>query len=378
MNGFSSPERLERRLGELSTLNAIGDILNREADYGEALTLALSKLVELLSLTSGWVFVTQVVQGDSHQGAFVVAATTGLPPALSRRENEPLCRGACDCQWLFRQGRLDTGVNIVHCSRLEKAAGDKAGLELHASVPLLGRSGPVGILNLASTGPEPFDTETLAFLTAVGAQLGTGFERARLLEARTETARQVAALEERQRLAAGMHDSVSQLLFAAELALQTGDSARVGELLGGAQGELRALVEVLRPADLAGGLRGALLRLAERTAGLLEVQLEASPPEALSTLHAETLYRAAQEGVHNALKHARATRLWLRCTSTPNAAGGWVTLSVEDDGVGLPEPLTEGFGLRSLRARAEELGGTLRFSHRRPRGTRLELELPYD
>ncbi len=363
---------LERRVAELSTLNAIGDILNREADFGEALGLGLTKLVELLDLTAGWVFVTQVVQGDSHQGTFGVAATTGLPPALSEDENRPLCRGGCDCQWLFRQGQLDAGVNIVHCSRLEGAGGDKGGLELHASVPLLGRAGPVGILNLAAAGPEPFGTETLTFLTAVGRQLGTAFERSRLLSARTEAARQVAALEERGRLASEMHDSVSQLLFAAELALQTGASSRVGELLSSAQNELRALVEVLRPADLSGGLRPALTRLAERTAGLLEVTLEANPPANLSPEHAETLYRAAQEGVHNALKHASATRLRLRCVAQEKT----VILTLEDDGVGLSEPLREGFGLRSLRDRAVRLGGSLRLETRRSGGTRLELTLP--
>lgn len=366
---------LERRVAELSTLNAIGDILNREPDFGEALGLGLTKLVELLDLTAGWVFVTQVVQGDSHAGTFGVAATTGLPPALSEDGNKPLCRGGCDCQWLFRQGTLDQGVNIVHCSRLEGAAGDedKGGLELHASVPLLGRAGPVGILNLAAAGPEPFDAETLTFLTAVGRQLGTAFERSRLLSARTEAARQVAALEERGRLASEMHDSVSQLLFAAELALQAGTPSRAGELLSSAQNELRALVEVLRPADLPGGLRPALGRLAERTAGLLEVTLEADPPADLSPAHAETLYRAAQEGVHNALKHARAARLWLRCV----AAEGAVVLSVEDDGAGLSAPLAEGFGLRSLRDRAARLDGTLRLERRRPKGTRLELRLPH-
>jgi len=363
---------LERRLEELSTLNAIGDILNREADFAEALVTALGELVELLSLSAGWVFVTQVVQGDRHQGTFALAATTGLPPALSEGDNRPLCQGSCDCQWLFRQGRLDTGVNIVHCSRLGAATGDKAGLELHASVPLLGRAGPVGILNLAATGPEPFDAETLAFLTAVGRQLGTAFERNALLAARTEAARHLAALEERGRLAAEMHDSVSQLLFAAELALQTGAAARAGELVASAQGELRALVETMRPADLSGGLKGALARLAERTAGVLPVQLEADPPAELPGTHAQTLYRAAQEGVHNVLKHAHAGALRLRCERTP--AG--VRLSIEDDGVGVPEPVIEGFGLRSLRARAENAGGTLRVTRRAPRGTRLELELP--
>ena len=187
-----------------------------------------------------------------------------------------------------------------------------------------------------------------------------------------EAARQVAALEERGRLASEMHDSVSQLLFAAELALQTGASARAEELLSSAQNELRALVEVLRPADLSGGLRPALERLAERTTGLLEVTLEANPPANLPPAHAETLYRAAQEGVHNALKHASATRLRLRCVS----AEGAVVLTLEDDGVGLSKPLQEGFGLRSLRDRATRLGGTLRLEARRPKGTRLELTLP--
>ncbi len=362
---------LERRLEELSTLNAIGDILNREADFTVALKEALQKLVELLPLHSGWVFLTQVVQGDLHQGTFAVAGATGLPPALSEHENRPLCQGSCDCQWLFRQGQLDAGVNIVHCSRLEAATGDKGGLELHASVPLLGRAGPVGILNLAAAGRETFGAETLAFLTAVGRQLGTAFERATLLEARTEAAQHLAVLEERQRFAAEMHDSVSQLLFAAELALQTGAAARAEALVGDAQNELRALVEVLRPADLEGGLKGALARLAERTEGVLRVQLEAHPPPGLSPAHAETLYRAAQEGVHNALKHAHASRLWLRCERS--AAG--VKLTVEDDGIGLSEPLTEGFGLRSLRRRAEASGGTLTLAGR-PHGARLELELP--
>ncbi len=363
--------RLERCVEELSTLNAIGDILNREADFSRALTEALQKLVELLSLRSGWVFLTQVVQGDLHQGTFTVAGTVELPPALSENDNGPLCQGSCDCQWLFRQGQLDVGVNIVHCSRLEAATGDKGGLELHASVPLLGRAGPVGILNLAAAGREIFDAETLTFLTAVGRQLGTAFERAALLSARSEAAQHLAVLEERQRFAAEMHDSVSQLLFAAELALQTGASAKAGNLVADAQNELRALVEVLRPADLSGGLKGALVRLAERTEGLVTVQLAAHPPP-LPPEHAETLYRAAQEGVHNALKHAHATRLWLRC----EAVSGSVQLSVEDDGVGLPDTLTEGFGLRSLRRRAEILNGTLRLAARNPRGTQLELELP--
>lgn len=65
-------------------------------------------------------------------------------------------------------------MNIVTCSRLAKVRGDRGGLEIHASVPLLGPEGPVGILNLAAPGGTRFDEDTLAFLGAVGRQLGAG------------------------------------------------------------------------------------------------------------------------------------------------------------------------------------------------------------
>ena len=382
---------LEQRLEELSTLNAIGDILNAEADFSVALKGALERLVDLLGLEAGWVFLTRVSQGDAHQGSFRVAAMTGLPPALSRDKAAPLCGGSCDCQWRFRQGKLDRGVNIVHCSRLESAQGNRGGLELHASLPLLGQTGPVGILNLAAPGSERFDADTLAFLSTVGRQLGTAFERSKLQVEREREARYAATLEERQRLATEIHDSVTQLLFGAELALEVAREAqeprrghslaRGAELLSSALGELRGLVEVLRPADLSHdlsqGLSAALARLAERTQGTrgtkgaLRVQLEAEPLS-LPNRHAQALYRVAQEALHNALRHAEANNIWLRLVR----ADAEVTLSVEDDGRGLAAEMEPGLGLRSMRTRAESLGGTLELTPRQPSGLRLRVTLP--
>lgn len=385
MPGDSTNERvngLEQRLNELSTLNAVGDILNAEGDFSVAVERALKRLVDLLNLKAGWVFLTRVSQGDSHQGSFRVAAMTGLPPALSRDNNAPLCGGSCDCQWLFKQGKLDRGVNMVHCSRLEAATEDREGLELHASMPLLGQSGPVGILNLAAAGRERFDADTLAFLTTVGRQLGTAFERSKLQAEREREARYAATLEERQRLATEMHDSVAQLLFGAELSLkvaqegqgeQRGRSlARGAELVNSALGELRGLVEVLRPADLSQGLPSALARLAGRTQETgVRVHLETEPLP-LSDPHAEALYRVAQEALHNALRHAGAQNIWVRL----ERSGQEVRLSVEDDGRGLGE-VEPGLGLRSMRARADALGGRLELISS-SKGLRLEVTLPHD
>lgn len=382
---------LRERLEQLATMNAIGEVLNQEASFAVAADRALSRLIELLGLQAGWLFVTGVARGEAKAGALTVAACHGLPPALATDDAAPLREGGCDCQWLFRRGRLDAGVNIVHCSRLQAADGDRAGLEVHASIPLLGRHGPVGIMNLAAPGRERFDEATLAFLTAVGRQLGTAFERSRLLDERTREARYTAALEERQRLAVEMHDSVAQVLFAAELSLQSALAdesqgpariAAAAALVGDALEQLRALVEVLRPVDPGAPLDTLLRRLAERLGNALEVSVEL-PADALAldaavdAASTVALYRVAQEATHNVLKHASAHRLWLRIDVGPGA----VVLSVSDDGVGPPNDATlaaaGGLGLPSLRHRLEQVGGRLTLLARPAGGTTLEASVPW-
>ncbi len=375
------------RLQRLETLNAIGDVLNAAPTFLEAVPEALDRLVAMVGLSAGWVFLTNVEEGDAHEGSFRLAAATGLPPALQLDACAPLREGSCECQRLLRRGQLDRGINMVTCSRLRDATGDRGGLEIHASVPLLGLRGPVGIVNLAAPGDARFDDEALAFLAAVGRQLGTAFERSRLLDERTSQARYAATLEERQRLAHEMHDSLAQLLFAADLSLNVARSAPEGErrddalgdagaIVSNALQELRALVEVMRPADLSAGLNAALLRLAQRTRGSLTVSLDAAeiePPAAI----AEALYRIAQEAVHNALRHAGARSLWLRLA----VRGERLELVVSDDGSGFAgdgEPRTAGgLGLSGMRDRAAAVGGRLHLEERRGGGATVRVEVPW-
>jgi two-component system, NarL family, sensor kinase len=382
---------LRERLEQLATMNAIGEVLNQEASFAVAADRALSRLVELLGLQAGWLFVSSVARGEAKAGALSVASCHGLPPALAVDDAAPLREGGCDCQWLFRHGRLDGGVNIVHCSRLEAASGDRAGLEVHASIPLLGRRGPIGIMNLAAPGRERFDEATLAFLTAIGRQLGTAFERSTLLDERTREARYTAALEERQRLAVEMHDSVAQVLFAAELSLQSAlaDATKGPErvataagLVGDALERLRALVEVLRPVDPGAPLDTLLRRLAERLGPALDVAVElptdaGALDTALDATATVALYRVAQEATHNVLKHASAHHLWLRLDVAPGA----VVLTVDDDGVGPPDDAvleaSGGLGLPSLRHRLEQVGGRLSLAARPAGGTTLEATVPW-
>jgi len=372
--------KLKKRLEELSTLNRILDVLNREADFDRALQKALEELVKLLGISTGWVFLSHVEPGDAKQGSLSFSACIGLPPALLAEDRKCLREGSCDCQWLFRHDELDRGVNIVECSRLEAAWGEKGGLEVHASVPLLTKEGPVGILNLAAPGREPFDAETLEFLTAIGRTLGLAYRRSRLQERQTREREALATLEERARLAREMHDSVAQLLFAADLSLRVAresqtqrESAleRSAELVSSALSELRGLVELLRPADLSHGLAPALCRLADRVNSVVRVHSDAAEldlPEGV----AEALYRVAQEGVHNALRHARPQNIWIRLDKGENG----VRLRVEDDGRGPSKALERGLGLLSLEQRTAALGGGVRMYGCKPSGAVLEAKLP--
>ncbi len=376
--------KLEQHIKELSTLNAIGDILNQEISFEKAIERALQRLIELTGLTTGWVFLTRLAEGDSHQAGFNLVTATGLPPALGCDKAKPLSEGRCDCQWLFRNKRLDKGVNIVHCSRLERARGDKAGLEIHASVPLLGQSGPVGILNLAAPGQDTFSEEILQFLTTVGKQLGTAFERSRLQELHTQEASYLATLEERQRLATEMHDSVAQLLFATDLSLnivkesqdekqRSKNLNKASELVSVALNELKGLIEVLRPADLSKGLQGALSRLAKRSSTTLETHLSlekiAVPDEV-----ARVLYRIAQEAMHNTLKHARASQVWISLEQKQVK----LILRLEDNGTGLAKNYVAGIGLTSMSQRAKSIDGSLNLLPRQGGGLRVEVEVPWE
>lgn len=247
---------VKRRLEELSTLNRILEILNREADFNKALQKALGELVKLLNLTTGWVFLTET-ENSAKQNRLSLAASVGLPSALAAKDKKCLREGSCNCHWYFRNNELDKGVNIVDCSRLEVAKGDKGGLEIHASMPLLTDEGPVGILNLASPGREIFDKETLAFLTAIGRALGLAFRRATLQAQHVREREAIAKLEERTKLARDIQQSVSQLLFTADTTLrgakEEGHGAaleRSASLVRTSLAELHDLDELLQPATL--------------------------------------------------------------------------------------------------------------------------------
>jgi len=164
----------QRRIAELTTLNQLAQTLNRALDLRDALDTALPLIVELMGLQTGWIFLRD--ESDS----FRLVARHDLPPAISYPG--AAWSGDCSCQDLCLRGRLQQAVNVVRCSRLRHAVGDKRSLAQHASVAIHSGDDVLGILNVATTEFGRFTPAQLQLLSAIGFQLGTAIARARLYD----------------------------------------------------------------------------------------------------------------------------------------------------------------------------------------------------
>ncbi|MDT8911180.1 sensor histidine kinase [Amycolatopsis sp. PS_44_ISF1] len=202
--------------------------------------------------------------------------------------------------------------------------------------------------------------------------------------------REAGTAAERERLAREIHDTLAQgftsivtLTQAIESELDTDpDAVRRHLALAGRTArenlaEARAMVAALTPSELAAGslaeaVRRQAARLADETALTVECEVD-SPLPALGTAAEVVLLRATQEALTNVRKHAAATTVLVRLS----AADSGVRLLVRDDGAGFsPAGPTEGFGLRGMRSRVEQVGGRLAVRSARGDGTELELEVP--
>jgi signal transduction histidine kinase len=111
------------------------------------------------------------------------------------------------------------------------------------------------------------------------------------------------------------------------------------------------------------------LRLGDRLH--IDVAAAALPP--LPAMVEVVAYRIVVESVTNAVRHASARRCDV---AFAHGSGTDLLVTVTDDGVGLPEPLRSGAGVRSMRERADEVGGTITFTANRPTGTVVHARLP--
>jgi len=256
------------------------------------------------------------------------------------------------------------------------------------TVPVKAKGKVIGVLDVQSNQLSAFDESDLTVLQSLADQTAIAIESARLYE----QARRLAVVEERQRLARELHDSVTQALYGAmlyaeaaarqltigEVELATDHLRELRDTAQEALREMRLLIFELRPSILESeGLVNALrarLEAVEERAGLeveFHVEGETVPP----TVVEEGLYRIAQEALNNALKHAFASSISVYLNRGEEA----VVLEIVDDGCGF-DPVTAvpggGLGLDGMIERAAQLGGELVLDSEPGAGTRVRVEVP--
>jgi len=277
---------------------------------------------------------------------------------------------------------------------LRVARPDEAGLASIASevmdvgpvlvVPLVGSTRVHGVLSVARLHGRPtFSGEEMDMAAGFANHAAVAVE---LAEARAEKQR-AAMHDERERIAADLHDHVIQRLFAAGLSLQalatTLGPGRAADRIVSTVADLDNTISQIRtsifrlqqtPRAQRQGLRARLLDVVAAEAPALGFDPAVRFAGPLDTLHedvADDLVAVLREALSNIARHAHA-----RAAEVDLSAGTTlITLDVHDDGIGLG-PTARRSGLANLRRRAEHHGGSLTLAPRRPTGTTLTWTIP--
>lgn len=250
------------------------------------------------------------------------------------------------------------------------------------------RGEPVGSLVVEVPRGRPLTESDRRLLDQLASHVGAAVQSVRLtldlLASRKElvTARE----EERRRMRRDLHDGVGPSLAAISLQLEVlkgrveGDDAVLVDQIGGqaqeAIADIRRLVYELRPPALDQfGLTTAISEQARHMSGRA-TRFSVQAPEEIPGLPAAVevaVYRIALEGMTNASRHSGGRSCEVRI-----AVDEALSVTVEDDGVGIDGNAAQGVGLRSMRERTEELGGTFVITDRASAGTFLRAEFPLE
>ncbi|MFZ5814657.1 MAG: histidine kinase [Bacillota bacterium] len=371
---------LERRLAESEALHAVDQaqvqaihpdqVLAVIARESVRVTGGSSALVTLLSPdgTRQFVRATYGEGMEKHQGMELpiqgnlagLVIRTGMPQLSRQPSSDPRLN-----QDLVRAGRWEDVIEA----------------------PIRSRDRVMGVLVVASAQPYRFDEQHLRLLTLLANQAGRLIENAEL----NAKAREVAVLEERNRLARELHDSVTQMLFGLTLNLEAAAGlfekkpqraseliTRSQEMAAEALAEMRSLIFELRPAALQEkGLAMALsnhINLFRRRQSI-DVSLTLEGEERLPPEIEFCLYRVAQEALNNVAKHARARSVAVRLEVQPDEA----LLEVRDDGVGFDltgKSHSQSFGMIGMHERVSALGGSLVVESAPGEGTTIRARIP--
>jgi two-component system nitrate/nitrite sensor histidine kinase NarX len=379
-------ELVAERTRELSTLLEISNTIASTLELQPLLRVVLDQLHTVAQYTGATIFFLEgedlVVLGHSGPLSAEQLAQLRLPAAQAvgyqavRRRGGPVIvddlQSDSPQTRAYRESALATRYAIFQYAR---------SLLL---VPLIVRERLIGMVRIESKEPHFYSERNAQLALAFANQAAAAIENARLYD----QARDLATLEERQRLARELHDAVTQTLFSASVIAEALPAAwrqspekalrgveELQRLTRGALAEMRTLLLELRPAALAekplGELLGSLCT-AVKSRTRIPIELDVAGEALLAPNVQVALYRIAQEALNNVAKHTAASQVRITGRCEPER----VELHIADDGRGFePNVVVPGsLGLGIMRERAASIGARLHVESKPGAGTAVHVE----
>ena len=382
-------QRVADRTQEIESLLNLAKVVNSTLDLNELVRLILRQLREVVDFSSASLVLLEDEQnvvihdlvlaaagGDEAEDGTTLQVTTARSSSAAPG-NDPV---------FGRQ--MDDGEAVI-ASEVSPGPGESAGLRFTRSwmaVPLTLQDRRLGYLGISSDRPDYFSEKHARLAQAFADHASVAIENAR----QYERAQELAAMDERQRLARDLHDSVAQALYGIALGARTArkyldvDAAAAVEpvdyvlsLASAGLAEMRALIFDLHPDSLQReGLVNAIGRQVNALQARHGIEVEWQPCEEPDVPVAvkEAVYRIVREAMHNVVKHAQAHRVSVLLEASP----AHIRFEVKDDGIGFDPALDKPghLGLRSMRERAERLRGRVTLQSRPQKGTTVEGIVP--
>lgn len=386
---FSKIESQEARIvyqnRNLASLQAVGRLLSESRGVDSVLPQVLDRVLEVVDAEAGEIFLVEEGSGDlvlrvqrgPHPDAFREIVRfkmgEGVPGVVAQSREPVVITDLSSEPRLVRRKLVEVGYRSL------------------VAVPLKATDEVVGVLSVIARQVGRLGDAELRSLLDHAHQIGLAVRNAQVAEKLPA----VAVLEERQRIARELHDSLAQTLAYTQMTLSTiGQRLLDGDGASELGKDLAALEDVTREA-YAGvrqeifGLRTMVSRdlgfvptlteyLAETSRRTnLRIDLKVSDPRATRfPLKAEVqIIRIIQEALTNVAKHARASQVWVAF----DLRDGEAQVTVRDDGIGLQSLRSRTrptFGLDTMRERAGVIGGKLDLRSPDVGGTSVELRMP--
>ncbi len=388
---------LQKQVSFLSALNQVGHSVSQSLVIDEILQNTIDAVFQVTPSESCWIFLCAENEPDLR-----LRAQRGLPDhILAKLHNADSSIHESVVNYVFESKKplLLSAENAAQAD-LQKADLMISGNDWQwlAAVPLKAKETAIGVLGMISHEDRAYTENEIDLLEAIGDQIAIAVVNARLYR----RSREMATVEERNRVSREIHDTLLQSLTGILIHLQGAQrlesknpkmaAESISDALALAQEsmrEARRSVLNLRPVALdEQPLEEAIESHLQRMA--VEADLDSKfvlqgIPIRLSDDIEQHLYRISQEALTNIKRHADATKVEITMSYEPHE----VVLTISDDGIGIdegqvlngsPNQSHHGFGLLGIQERVRLIGGQISINHpssgKTTKGTMIKVNIP--